>query len=140
MLENIEIRDISPVRVCFIPEKKTFAQISEQIKLIRSRVYDESSGGVYCITGELAVRPDLLYEVCFPADRVDFNRHPKAEYQVLPRVKAICCTYNGKSHELEQGLFMLKERAEQEGYFVEMPLRYYFTVKKPLPFHKTPIQ
>lgn len=130
MLENLEIRDISPKKVRFIAEKISFREMVENVVEIRTQAYNEAEGNIYVLADELCVRPDMLYEICFPAEMVNLKLRNVTDYKVLERVKAVCCIYTGKSHELQLGLDKLKEYAQEQGYEVAMPFRYVYSLSK----------
>lgn len=130
MLENVEIRDIPPQKVCFIADKLSFHEMVENVVEIRTQAYKEAEGNICVLADELSVSPDMLYEICYPAEIVNLNLRNLTEYKVLDRVKAVCCLYTGKSHELQLGLNTLEEYAEEQGYEVEMPFRYVYSLSK----------
>lgn len=95
MLENLEIRSVPPQKVCFIAEKLTFQEMVENVVEIRKQAYAEAEGNICVLAEELIVRPDMLYELCFPATMVNLKLRNLTECKVLDRVTAVCCIYTG---------------------------------------------
>lgn len=130
MLENLEICDLPPQKVFYITEKLTFHEMVENVIAIRTQAYNEAEGHICVLADELSVHPDMLYEVCFPSEIVNLKLRKLTEYKVLQRAKAVCCDYTGKSHELQLRLDQLKEYAQAQGYEVELPFRYVYSLSK----------
>lgn len=136
MLEQLEIRDIAPQKVFFISDKLTFREMVENVIEIRTNAYEEAEGNICVLADELSVSPEMMYELCYPSQVVNLKLRKQTEYKVLQRIKAVCCIYTGKSDELQLALNKLKEYAEEQGYEIEMPFRYVYSLTKRKLFSK----
>lgn len=117
MLENVKIKDISPIRVYVYPTSYTYEEIKKNVNVLHKIADDVSNQVIYCLGNDVDYKPSDKIDICYPIDTDQLEKYKTDEIKSLNRCECISADFvDGSYEEVPIAFKELTEIATNKGY------------------------
>lgn len=138
MLDNIEIKDISPAIIYSYPKHYTYEEIKSNVDVLHKIADRHSNNTIYCLGYNMNHKCDDTFELCYPILKTFYNKYNRSDLKTLPRYECICADLIATCYD--DFLIALEELvkfAHDKGYTTTLPYRIIYTKEKNQLFTKS---